>query len=312
MKQLLLLLLVTLSGPVFAQYSDEISTIEKLVRDVPNNDPKAFWMALKNHPQLNEAKKAISKKKKSMVETLNSMPDVSNVRNVVRKLAIYTEETRALIDRMDDITKLESTFPRIKMYVVPDNTPNARMALEGTCMINSYWLNPDVKTEELVGVCCHEAAHYLLMHQVRDLWKKIKAAKRNAFWAELGTGLAAGAYAYSQINAAQNGVAQSYQAQQQMYNNIAQAGVNAYNEGQWYAENRQKWLYMRQTETEADVVAFWFMEKNGIDPIHLINAFKKMEPYEPVLTKEQKKELDHPELSKRIRLLEKLYRKYHK
>ena len=151
-----------------------------------------------------------------------------------------------------------------------------------------------------------------MQHRVRDTWKTIKAAKRNQIWAQIGTGIAMGAYAGSQIYAAQNGVAQSNQAQQQMYNNITKAGVQAMYDGLWYAENRQKFGYERDSEAESDIIAFWFMEKNGVDPIHLINLFKKFETDSPELTREQRKTLNHPEWSKRVKVLEKLYKKHHK
>jgi len=315
MKKVLCLLFLIVSLSVFAQSESEANTLEHLMRKVPDNDPVSFWIALNKHPQYIAVEKALKNKTKSMMEAQSNLPNIDRFRVEFRKalseVALQDEKVRELINRIEDITKLGSISPYIKFYVVPDNTPQAVMSIDGTCRINSYWLNPGIKSEELVGICCHEAAHYLLFHHLRDVWKKVKAAKRNAFWAEFGTVFTAVAYAGSQINAAQYGVAQSSQAQQQMYNSIQNAGIIAYNKGQWYAENRQKWLYMRETETEADVVAFWFMEKNGIDPKHFINVLRKLAPYEPKLTKQQKKVSNHPELSERIKLLEKLYKKHH-
>ena len=63
---------------------------------------------------------------------------------------------------------------------------------------------------------------------------------------------------------------------------------------------------------EADETAFWFLERNGVDPKHFINFLIKMNRRTPSYLKKIKtKYSSHPDISKRIQHLEKLYRKYH-
>lgn len=314
MKNILVALFVLFCIPVSAQFLSDAAIVEGIYKKIPNNDPCAFWMTLsQEHPQNIAIMKAIKNRKKSMVQAFNelNLQRPEYIRSYVSRRSINTPEAKELIKSIERIVNAERSFPAIKFFVVEDHTQNACMFYDGSCAINSYWLNSDAKIEELVALCCHETAHYALIHVIRDAWKKVKAAKRNAIWAEIGTGLAMGVYAGSQMYSAQYGVAQSNEAQQQMYNNITAAGINAYNEGQWIAEFRQKFKYKRETETEADEVAFWFMEKNDIDPIHLINLFKKMGSDKVRLTREEKKTSEHPEMSKRIKHLEKMYKRYH-
>lgn len=313
MKKILFLMLVFVSLSAHAQYRLGEPRIEEIVKNVSANNPKDFWMTLyNNHPHNIRIDKAIHKQKKSMVQVLNTLPDMTGYREYVAARAINSNEARNLIDTLNAITKIESTFPNVKFFVIEKKSPNASMSIDGTGIINSYWLEAGTNFDELVAICCHEAAHFVLSHIIRDKWNTVKAAKTNAVLAEVGTGLAMATYAAGQIYAASNGVAQSSEAQQQMYSNIAVAGINAYYDGILYAETRQSHKYSRDSETEADEVAFWFMEKNGIDPIHLINMFKRMESMQPEMTRAEGKISDHPSMKKRVSHLESLYRDFHK
>ena len=307
----IIMMSVTLS--VSAQYDDVSYGIEKIIKNVPENEPVLFWKTLKReHPQNVKMIKALNNNNKSMMEALGSLPKIRGIRNYVINKSVKSNKANNLTNLLENVTKISVAYPDVKMFVVNDDSPNAGMYPDGTCEINSYWLSNNASIEELIAISCHEIGHFIMQHRVRDTWKTVKAAKRNQMWAQIGTGIAMGAYAGSQIYAAQNGVAQSNQAQQQNYTNIAKAGVQAMYNGLWYAENRQKFSYERDSEVESDIIAFWFMEKNGVDPIHLINLFKRFEAEAPKLTKKQRKILNHPEWSERVKVIEKLYKKHHK
>ena len=311
-KVLILLLLAIFVMPSRAQ---NLYEIEKIIKEIPDNDPVAFWQTLKRDLKENkEMLKAIDKRKKSMDEALGRLPDFSVYPEYVKSRAVDTEDAEQIIKTIEEVTHIHEALPLVNFYVVKDdNHPDAGMYPDGTCEINSYWLHSNNPIEELIAVSCHEIGHFICNHRIRDTWNVVKAEKRNKILAEIGTGLTMGAYAGSQIYAAQYGAAQSYQAQQQMYNNLATVGRNAVYEGEWYANYRQRFMYFRNSETEADEIAFWFMEKNGIDPIHLINLFKKLAAEPQIeLTKQMKKVMDHPEWDKRIKHIKKLYKKHHK
>ena len=313
MKKFYLFLLLTFTLPAFAQYDNVSLGIEKIVKNVPDNDPIVFWKTLKReHPNNKEMRTALNKNKKSILEACGTIPNLGGIRNFVEGKSIKSSQANALIKQIEDVTKIKEAYPDVDFFVVNDNSPNAGMYPEGTCEINTYWLSNSANLEELVAICCHEIGHFIMQHKLHDAWKTVKASKRNQIWAQIGTGIAMGAYAGSQMYASQYGVAQSSEAQQQMYSNIAKAGAQSMYEGLWYAENRQKFAYERDSEVESDIIAFWFMEKNGIDPIYLINLFKRLEVDAPEYTKEQLKTKDHPDFSKRINVLEKLYKKHHK
>ena len=312
MRRVFLFLFISFTLCTFAQYDDVAYTIEKIVKNVPNNDPVAFWKALKrDHPQNEKMRKALDKNKKSLMEAMATLPSLRGIRNYVENKSIRGIKANELINIIEDVTQIGVAYPDVKMFVVKDDSPNAGMYPDGTCEINSYWLSNNASLEELVAISCHEIGHFIMQHRIRDTWKTVKAAKKNQMWAQIGTGIAMGVYAGSQMYSAQHGVAQSNQEQQQMYSNIAKVGVQSMYEGLWYAENRQKFGYERASEAESDIIAFWFMEKNGIDPACIIRLFKKFESESPKYTKQQRKTLNHPEWSERVKTLEKLYKNHH-
>ena len=314
MRSIILFILFCVSISATAQYESTANKIEKIMKVVPDNEPLIFWKALRNkHPDYQKLLKATKDNKESLNEALSLIPSMAGIKESVEKKSINTIKTKSILRMIEDTTKANAAYSSIDFYFVSNNEPNAGMYPEGTCEINSYWLNSNRPLEELFAIVLHETAHYVMMHRVQETWKTVKAVRRNSVLAEIGTVVAMGAYAGSQIYAAQNGVAHSNEAQQQIYNQIAKAGGDALYEGIWYANNRQKFTYSREHEAEADIIAFWFMEKNGIDPIHLIHVMEELEKISPspILTRTQRKVLNHPEISVRISYLKKLYKLHH-
>ena len=306
-KLLLLMLFVCVSIIVYGQ-----GTVTKLAKNYDSNNPSYFWYRLwEEHPQIKAMKQAIDARKPAMVIAANEIGTFS-IRNEARKEASKSNKYVNIVERLYYITGIRERFGNVEFFIVNNNEENASMYPDGTCIVYSGLID-NSSDEEIVAIIAHEIAHYVLSHSINDSWRTAKAVRRNQTWANIGTGLAMGVYAGSQIYSAQYGVSQSNAAQQQMYNNIAAAGERIRNEIGLSTNVYTRLRYMRETEEEADETAFWFLEKNGIDPQNLINVFKRLDRNTPAYLKKAKKTKysSHPDMTKRIQNIENLYKKYH-
>ena len=306
-------ILLTLAAVVICLNVTSRDVVTKLAKNYEENKPELFWYKLgKEHPQIKAMKSAIEQNKPAMQIVTEALGDLSPIRIHTRKEALrgYGD----LILFLYNITGIRNVYSDVEFFVVKDSEMNAGMNPEGTCHINTGLIENASNTEEIVAVVAHEIAHYVLWHTINDCWRTAKAIRRNQTWAEIGTGLAIGLYGASQIYNAQYGVQQSNQAQQQTYNNLASVGIRIREEIGLRTDKITRLRYMRETEDEADETAFWFLEKNGIDPIHLISFFKKLDAQTPSYLKQQKKNekySDHSDMANRIKRLEVLYKKFH-
>lgn len=311
MKKILFLILVFVSLSANAQYDKGVVT--SIVKKYPENKPALFWWQLnKDHPQVKAMRKAIDKNKTAMIMAQNEIGDLSWVRPNAYEKSTKSEKTDSVINRL---TGIKDAFPNVSFFVVEDQDTNAYMYPEGTCIINSGLMDAADNVQEIIGILAHEISHYILSHALNDIWRTAKAVKRNQTLAEIGTGLAMATYAGSQMYSAQYGVQQSDAAQQQMYSNLANAGLGIREEIGLRTNTITRLRYMRDTEEEADEVAFWFLEKNNCDPMNYINMLRKMDaavPAELKKVKNKTKYSTHPDMPKRIEKLEKMYKMYHK
>ena len=298
------------AGAQMHKTSDYNQYLCNIGKRLPDNEPSYFWKAFNdNFPRNKEIRRDMKKGTKTVQRVLEIMGDLSHIRRLVSSVAIDNDTTKALIDTLYSITKIREAFPMVEFFIVHDEQLNAGMFPDGTCVIYDQWLKEGSNLNELVAIMAHEISHYILIHRFSDYYNTIKAEKRGRNLAEAGTVLAATVYGISQINAAQNGVNIDANTQQQMYDNITKAGVGLAKNAEWYAWNRMYFKYSRDTEMEADVVAFWFLKRNGYDPRSLIEIFKKIDKENPVPTIDPKTGT-HPETSERIKYIEKLIKKY--
>ena len=274
MKKILITLILLFIGLV----GNAQGVVTKLAGKIENNNPQSFWLKLgTEHPQMKAMRKAIKQDKPAMRIVYEGLGNLSPIRANAEIIASDNPNYLDVINFLYKITAIHDVYDNVEFFVVDDKEVNASMYPEGTCIINSGLIENSANVEEMVAVVAHEIAHFVLWHIVNDSWRTAKAIRRNQTWAEIGTGLAMGAYAASQINNAQNGVQQSTKSQQQMYNNIASAGIRIRDEIGLRTDIFTRLRYMRETESEADETAFWFLEKNGIDPINLINFLKRLD-----------------------------------
>ena len=312
MKRLLLLMLVICLSIIACRGQ---SAVTKLAKDYDKNNPLMFWYNLgKDHPQIKAMKQAIDARKPAMIMTAQEIGGFS-IRNEARYAANQSERYQNVINNLYEITQIRNVYKGVEFFIVNKNENNACMFPDGTCIIYSGLIENTPIHEEIIAVVAHEIAHFVLRHTINDYWRTAKAVRRNQAWASVGTGLAVGAYAYSQMNAAQYGVAHSNQAQQQIYNNIVNNGIMIREEIGLRTDVYTRLRYMRETEEEADETAFWFFDFIWIDPIHFINLLKRWDSETPEYLRQSKKDKkysNHPDIPTRIQKLERLRKKYHK
>ena len=296
--------LLTLVAVVLCLNVTSRDDVTKLAKKIEENKPGMFWYKLgSEHPQIKAMNTAIDKNKPAMQIVAQTLGDLSSLRYGAYENA--RQGYMDFINLMYKITGIREVYNKVEFFVFYDREMNACMYPEGTCIINTGLIENASNLEEVVGVLAHEIAHYVLWHTINDCWRTAKAIRRNQTWAEVGTGLAVSAYGFSQIYNAQNGATPNYEAQQQVYNNLLSAGLKIREGIGLRTDVFTRLRYMRETEDEADETAFWFLEKNGIDPIHLINIFKKIDAQTPSYLKQQKKSekySDHSDMSKRIKI----------
>lgn len=97
----------------------------------------------------------------------------------------------SLITKIMPLELIDGRPTNIHLLIVEDLTPNASMCHNGTLIINTGLLSALRSEDELVAVLCHEMAHYVLAHSVRNVNKMLTRKKHAAFWGALATGLTA-------------------------------------------------------------------------------------------------------------------------
>ncbi len=85
----------------------------------------------------------------------------------------------------------------IKIVIVSDPSLNASIFPNGTLLINTGLLASVHTEDELVAVLAHEMAHFVRNHALINIREMEKAEARAAFWAGLGTAIAAAAEVYA-------------------------------------------------------------------------------------------------------------------
>lgn len=96
-----------------------------------------------------------------------------------------------LITKIVPAELLDGRLTNVNLLIANDPMPNAYVYPNGTLIVNIGLLST-IRTEaELVGVLCHEIAHYVLEHSVVNVNKALARKKRAEFWAAMATGLTA-------------------------------------------------------------------------------------------------------------------------
>lgn len=309
MRIRIILILLSICLTAAAQSSKVKRYIDKydvqyFVDDLAKGKPDWFWSAVQSHD------KDASKFMKDWADGKKSV------------LSVVDENTKicALIDKYDrtvpgysDLTVYIAHTLGVDMYdfykerpikVIRDDVVNASMDSFGQMRINKGAITAFTRTE-LVAVCAHEAAHMFCMHSLVRSLKSEKKRKRNAFWAKLGTGLMVGAAAATSGYSAANGFeATGANTLLENADIFYESFMNDAND----ASVRFRFRYNRDQETQADIVAYRFLEYIGISGSFMTSVLRKlMKIYG---NQPEGKYSAHPSLSFRIEVLEAMHNGY--
>ncbi len=99
---------------------------------------------------------------------------------------IYT-----LISKIAPKILIDGRPGNINLLILKDPSQNACIFPNGTLVVNTGLLSYLHSEDELVAILCHEIAHFILDHSVKNVNKAIARKKRAEFWAAVATGITA-------------------------------------------------------------------------------------------------------------------------
>ena len=232
--------------------------------------PITFWNAIKNNdPRLKKLDEAYKKEDKTLFETFETM-------------AYYEENYRGydfvvngydtIVTRLVHDLGIENIVKERPIKIIRDHSVNASMDALEQFRINIGCFEK-LTYEELLAVCAHEMAHSVCEHVVMSLWNTAKKRKRNKIWADIGASLAIGAMAATSTYGAYNGQDVSH------FNDILANADIIYYGSYDYANDatlKYHYRYSRDEESEADIIAYRFMEAMGYGGEHCLSLNKKI------------------------------------
>lgn len=160
----------------------------------------------------------------------------------------------------------------------------------------------------LLGICAHEATHYICQHSLVSLWQEAKKEKKNKIAAAISVGLNSAAQAAGSFMMASSGVKVDDDYWDSYWSNVATINDNllySFNKNTYYFQFK----YGRTNEIEADIIAYRFCEAMGIGGYSYIMGLQLLGDNSYSMKAE--KDSDHPTTEFRIGLLKHLYAKEH-
>ena len=192
-----------------------------------------------------------------------------------------------------------------ELRIYPAASPNAFATPFGQVyltegLVRLYHFNTDL----LIGICAHEATHYLCQHSLVGIWQQKKKEKKNKILAGVAVGLNTAVQAGTAMYAASSGVefSQDYWDNwAESINGLNNSFIQAFKKDAYYFQFK----YARQQEIEADLMAYRFCESIGLGGYAYIVALELLGDKQGYL--EPDKTSDHPTNTYRIGLLKHLY-----
>jgi len=285
----------------FAQTSEVKKLIKKYdakyLMNIPGEKhPGNFWYTVvSNNKRISAIQEAQKNKNKSLQDAYTTLSYV--MANTPQNDYIaygYDSLKNVLISKLG-IENLAKEHPLI---IIADGDINASMDVIGQMRIFRGCI--DFLTEgELIAVCAHEVAHFACSHVVSRMWKSAKKARANKMWADIGVSIFMGAMVAAAGSNAYYGLDNSYI--EQITSNADLFYYRAYD----YANDataKYTYRYNREEESEADILAYRFMEYMGYGGENVISMLKKMLARYGDTPKDRYK--SHPSTSFRIQVLE--------
>lgn len=269
-------------------------------------NPSAFWFEIQTeNTSYKELNTALNKQKRP--GTLSTALSQLNSNKSLVENGLYLCKP---FDVGDLEKTLESTLCGNKSFlkelrVYPAEYANAFATPFGEIYLTTGLVHKfHFKKEMLLGVCAHEATHYICQHSVVALWKQAKKEKKNEILAGIAVGLNTLAQGAAAIYGASNGVQYDdsyWENVKEINNNL----VQSFQDDTYYFQFK----YGRSQELESDIVAYRFLEHIGIGGYAYIMALQLLGDGESYVKAE--KDSDHPTINFRVGLLKYLFNKEH-
>jgi predicted Zn-dependent protease len=232
--------------------------------------PTDFWNTIiANDKNVAKYNNAVKKNDKTLNAAYNALVVYDNQTQTYEYI---TTEYNDIVERLVyDLGIGELTYKK-PVKVIMDETINASMDYTGQMRINKGCFIY-LTYKELLAVCAHEMAHYACAHVITSVWKVAKKQKTNRAWASLGTALTVGMVAGASMYGGSNGVDVSH-----LNDFIANSDIllgAAYADAD-HATLKFKYRYSRGEESEADIIAYRFMERMGYGGENVLSMLRKL------------------------------------
>lgn len=285
---------------------DEFETyIGKYPKDSTLNNcanAKAFWAyARKTDKEYEKFSKAMNKSKppKTLRKALNNLNEgKSMVDGKLTKFNPYPIGEREIY--LDSaICGGESFLKELRIY--PAKYENAFATPYGEIYLTDAIVSMvHGNNTMLLGICAHEATHFLCEHSLIGLWKQAKKERNNAIWASVA--VVANTAVNVAIAANNDNYDPAFVDVTNMVNNLIFVGfqLDAY-----YFQFK----YSRSQEIQSDIMAYRYCEAMGMGGYSYITALQLLGDKSVYMKAD--KEDDHPTMAFRVGLLKYLYESEH-
>ena len=233
-------------------------------------NPTDFWNnIIANDKNVEKYNDAVKENNKTLYEAYNALVLYDKQ---TQTYEYTTTEYNDVVNRLVDDLGIGELASKNPVKVIMDGTINASMDYTGQMRIyKGCFMN--LTYNELLAVCAHEMAHYSCAHVMTSVWKTAKKQKKNRLWAEIGAGLMIGAAAAASGYGAYNGQDVSH------FNSIIANSDILFGAAYANADDatiRYKYRYNRNEESEADIIAYRFMEQMGYGGENVLSLLKKI------------------------------------
>lgn len=276
----------------FDKLIKEYDVIE-YVKSLDRSKPEQFWDAIwRNNEKLIKLYDAVAKKKGIAMDAKKDLYQAAIFSaDYYNNLQLDTE-FQYIADTLLNIIGIKNVFPDAKAYVIYSDQFNAFACPDGKLYLTSgIVLCDSISIKGLLGICAHEATHFLLQHSLAEAYAYRKKEKKNNIIAGVVSAVDAAANAYAQANGAVGKDSWNY-VNERIESNIIEARDNAL---------KYKYKYSREQEIEADIIAYRFLEWLGVGGENYINALRAIGYENDIFYDETS---DHPTTEFRVKLLE--------
>ncbi len=265
----------------FCNAQQKNKAIEKLIKkydvktflaDAPNNNPDTFWeLVWRNNKELQKIYKAINQKQTSIRQAQQEIYDTKKYADIARQNYYHIN---SLEDGFRDTLYMQlgvkDVYEGLLINFVYDDEVNAYAAPDGYIVVNTGLLDiPDFNYFNLMGVLAHEVTHFFLQHSLANSWELIKKYNKNKTIATIASVLNAASAGYATANGA---------GSEGLWNNVDNMTNILFSQAYYDAHGVFKFKYNREQETEADIIAYRFLEFIGVGGEQYIDALRKLDP----------------------------------